>query len=89
MKYRIAMWATAGFFVAVWWAILIVIVEPGVIAANPVVWTLARLSCPLVFASMHFHFGVGLAWVLASNAAIYGLVGFTVETLRRQLSHAK
>jgi len=89
MKYRIAMWATAGFFVGVWWAIVCVIVEPTVMASSPVVWTLARLSCPLVFASVYFHFGVGLSWVLASNAAIYGLVGFAVETYRRQLRHAQ
>ncbi len=89
MKYRIAIWATAGFFVAVWWAILAVIVEPGVITSNPVVWTLARLTCPLVFASVYFHFGVGLYWVLASNALVYALVGWTVEAFRRQLSHAR
>ena len=89
MKYRIAIWATAGFFVAVWWAILAVIVEPGVITSNPVVWALARLTCPLVFAGVYFHFGVGLAWVLASNALVYALVGLTVEAFRRQLSHAR
>jgi len=89
MKYRIAMWATAGFFVGVWWAIVSVIVEPTVMASSPVVWTLARLSCPLVFASVYFHFGVGLFWVLASNAAIYGLVGLAVESYRRQLRHAQ
>jgi hypothetical protein len=89
MKYRIAMWATAGFFVAVWWAILAVIVEPGVITSNPMVWTLARLSCPLVLASSYFHFGVGLFAVLASNVVVYTLVGAAVESFRRQPSHAR
>ena len=88
MKYRIAMWATAGFLVAVGWAILAVIVDPIVITSNPAVWTIARLTCPLVFAGFYFHFGVGLYLVLLSNATVYALVGLTVEALRKQLKHA-
>ena len=87
MKYRIALWATVGFFVAVWWAILAVIVDPVVITSNPVVWTIARLTCPLMLAGSYFHFGVRLSWVLLSNAAVYGLAGLTAEALRRQLHH--
>ena len=88
MRYRIAMWATVGFMVAVWWVILAVVVDPIAMTSNPVVWTLARLSCPVVFAGFYFHFGVALYWVLLSNAAAYALVGLIVETLRRQLHHA-
>ena len=88
MRYRIAMWATAGFLVAVWWAILAVIVDPIVITSNPAVWTIARLTCPLVFAGFYLHFGVGLYWVLLSNATVYAFVGLTVEALRKQLKHA-
>lgn len=88
MKYRIAMWATAGFMIAVWWAIVAIIVDPSVITTNPVAWTLARLTCPLMLAGSYFHFGVRLSWVLLSNAAVYGLAGLTAETFRRRLSHA-
>jgi hypothetical protein len=89
VKYRIAMWATAGLFVAVWWAILAVIIEPAVTTSNPLIWTLARLTCPLLFASFHFHFSVGLFSVLASNVVVYTLVGIAVENLRRQITHAR
>ena len=89
MRYRIVMWATAGFMIAVWWAIVAIIVDPTVITSNPVAWTLARLTCPLMLAGSYFHFGVRLSWVLLSNAAVYGLAGLTVETLRRQLNPAR
>ncbi len=88
MKYRIAMWATAGFMIAVWWAIVAVIVDPTVITSNPIAWTFARLTCPLMLAGSYFHFGVRLPWVLLSNAAVFGLVGLTVESLRQRLRTA-
>lgn len=88
MKYRIAMWATAGFMIAVWWAIVGLIVDPIVMISSPIVWALGRLTCPLLLAAFHFHFGVKLYWVLLSNAAIYGLVGLMAENLRRRLRHA-
>ena len=88
MKYRITMWATAGFMIAVWWTIVAVIVDPTVITSNTVVWTLARLTCPLMLAGSYFHFGVRLPWVLLSNAAAFGMIGLSVETLRQRLSHA-
>ena len=88
MGYRIAMWATAGFMVAVFWAILAVIVDPVVITSNPVAWTLARLACPLMLAGSYFQFGVKLYWVLVSNAAVYALVGLTVEAWRTRLRQA-
>jgi len=47
------------------------------------------MTCPVVFASFHFHFGIKLYWVLLANAATYGLFGLAVESLRQQLNHAK
>ena len=88
MKYRIAMWASAGFFVAACWALYFAMVNKD-IPIQPIVYTLASLSCPLVFAGFHFHFPVGIYWVFLTNAASYALVGLIVETLRRQLNHAQ
>jgi hypothetical protein len=62
MKHRIAMWASAGFLVAGFWAL---------------------------FAIAGRYYPVSLYEVLAANGVTYALVGLIVETLRRQLHHAK
>jgi hypothetical protein len=90
VKYRIAMWATVGLLVVGCWQFYAFATAPNPISAGqPILWTLARLTCPLVFASFYFHFAVGIYWVLLANAATYGLAGLIVETLSRQLRHAK
>ena len=87
MKYRIALWASAGFLVAVGWALYAYAsAPPAMTSADPLV-TLVELTCPIVFASIHLHFGLGVYWSLLANAATYGLVGLMVETLRQQLHH--
>ena len=53
-------------------------------SGDPIV-SLVELTCPVVFASIHFHFPLGLYWSLVANAATYGLIGLIVETLRQQL----
>src|SRR5271165_4025917 len=88
MKFRIAVWASAGFLVAVCWAIYFAMLSKD-IPIQPIVYTLASFSCPLALVGNHFHFGVKLSWVLVSNAAFYALFGLVVEGLRRQLDHAK
>ena len=61
----------------------------NLISAEPIVWTLINMTCPVVFASFHFYFGIKLYRVLLANAATYGLFGLAVESLRQQLNHAK
>jgi hypothetical protein len=52
--------------------------------------TLARLTCPVVFASFYFHFGFGFYyWVLLANAAVDALVGLIAETLRQPTESSK
>ncbi|MGZ4733791.1 MAG: hypothetical protein ACXVZH_16785 [Terriglobales bacterium] len=88
MKYRIAMWTGAGFLIAVCWALYaFATTPPAMTSADPIV-SLVELTCPVVFASVHFHFALGLYWSLLANAATYGLVGLIVERLRQQLHHA-
>jgi len=90
MKRRIVIWAIAGFLVAGFWAFYAAATFPSpLISAPPIVWTLINITCPIAFASFHFHFGIKLYWVLLANAATYGLFGLAVESLRQQLSHAK
>ncbi len=84
MKYRIAMWASAGFVVASCWALYaLAATAPAMTSGDPIL-TLVELTCPVVFASIHFHFALGLYWSLLANAATYGLIGVMVETLRQQ-----
>jgi hypothetical protein len=89
MKYRIAMWAGAGFLVAGFWAIYLFLTGPVPTASIEPIWTLARLTCPIAFVSSYFHLSVGIYSVFVANAATYALVGLIVETVRHQLRQAK
>lgn len=90
MTGRILVWAIAGFLVAGLWALYAASTFPSpLIAARPIIWTLIDISCPITFASFHFHFGIKLYWVLLSNAVTYGLFGLAVKGLRQQFSEAR
>jgi hypothetical protein len=85
MKHRIGIWAGAGLLIAGFWALYFFPAAP--ISAEPI-WTLAQFTCPVAFASLYFHFPLGVSWVILAKAATYALVGMTVESLRRQIKHA-
>jgi hypothetical protein len=88
MKYRIATWASAGFLIAGCWALYaFATIPPAITSADPIV-TLVEITCPIVFASLHFNFALDLYWSLVANAATYGLIGLIVEILRKQLRYA-
>jgi hypothetical protein len=84
MKYRIAMWASAGFLVAGYWAVYAFATMPTMLFAKPEIMILVRSTCPVVAAGFYFHFGVSLYWSLVANAATYALVGLVVEMSRRE-----
>ena len=89
MKYRITMWASAGFLIACCWALYaFATTPPAMTSVDPIV-NLVELTCPVVFASIHLHFALGLYWSIVANAATYGLIGLIVETLRHQLHYSK
>ena len=44
---------------------------------------LARTTCPILIAGVHFP--VSVYWALVANAATYALVGLIVEALRQKL----
>jgi len=85
MKYRIAIWAAAGFLVASGWATYFLLASKD----RPIestVSTLVRLTCPV--AVLGSHYPVSLYAVLAANVATYALAGLVVEILRRQFEHS-
>ena len=81
MKYRIAIWAGAGFLVASFWALYAFATSPFTNQRMQDIWPLVHLTCPITFVSHH---PLGLPWVLAANAATYALVGLIVEALRQK-----
>jgi hypothetical protein len=85
MKYRIAIWAAAGFLVASGWAAYFFVASKDH-PIETIVSTLVRLTCPIAIVGSHYP--VSVYWVLAANVATYALVGLVVETLRRQLNHS-
>jgi hypothetical protein len=87
MKYRMIMWASAGFLVAGFWALYASATFPFTNERMRDVWTLVSLSCPVAIAGRHYP--ISLYEALAANAATYALVGLMVETVRQQLHHAK
>jgi hypothetical protein len=89
MRYRIAMWASAGLLVAVGWAVYaFVTTAPAMTSTDPIM-ALVGLTCPIVFAGMHFNFGVSLFWSLVANVATYALFGSIVESARLRWHHAR
>jgi hypothetical protein len=89
MKFRVFLWAFAGFLIAAGWAFYAAATSPDLIQVKPLVWNLALLTQPIAWASMHFNFPASIYLVFATNAVAYALLGLTVESLRRQLSQAR
>jgi hypothetical protein len=85
LKYRVAIWAFAGFLIAGGWAIYFLLASRA-LPIPPIISALARLTCPIaIFGSHH---PVSLYAALVANVATYALVGLVVETLRRQSNHS-
>jgi hypothetical protein len=85
VKYRIAVWATAGFLVASAWAIYFLVASKGQLT-QPIVSTLIQLTCPIAIVGAHYP--VSLYSTLLANVVTYALIGLVVETLRRQFNHS-
>jgi hypothetical protein len=85
MKYRVAIWAAAGFLIASGWAVYFFARNKD-LPLEPIVPVLIRLSCPI--AIVGFHYPVSLYSTLAANVATYALVGLMVEVVRRRLNHS-
>jgi hypothetical protein len=86
MKYRIAMWASAGFLAAGFWALFAFVTFPSTNERMRDVWTLVCLTCPVAMAK---HYPMSVYEVLAANAVTYALIGLIVEMLRHRLHPAR
>ncbi|MGA9391711.1 MAG: hypothetical protein WBV69_14840 [Candidatus Sulfotelmatobacter sp.] len=83
MKYRLGVWASAGFLVAMFWALYALVTQPpGMTLADPIL-PLVRLTCPIALLSFY---PIRLYWVLLANSATYALVGLIVEVPLRRLN---
>ena len=85
VKYRVVMWAAAGFLVASGWAGYFLVASKDH-PIEPIVSALVRLTCPV--AILGSRYPITIYSVLAANVATYALVGLLLETARRQLSHS-
>jgi tellurite resistance protein TehA-like permease len=85
MKYRLAIWAAAGFPVASGWAVYYLVRNKD-LTIEPMVSTLVRQTCPVAIVGSHYP--VSIYSALAANIATYALVGLVVETVRRHLNHS-
>ena len=86
MKYRIGMWAIAGFLVAGVWALDALAITPPALGPGDPLLPLVRLTCPIALLSSY---PIRLEWVLLANAATYALVGLIVEAHRQRLHQSR
>ena len=87
MRYRIAMWAIAGFLLAGFWALFAIATFPSTPERMRDVWTVVCITCPVAIVGMHYPISLYVA--LVANAVTYGFIGLAVEVLRKQLHHAQ
>jgi hypothetical protein len=81
--FRIAIWAGIGAVAAVGWALYFATADKAT-SIGPIVYTLARLTQPVVAIGLYFfNFPLGLHLIIATNAATYALVALIVETIRQ------
>jgi len=85
MKYRIAIWAAAGFLAASGWAVYFFLANKD-LPIEPLLSILVRLTCPIAIVGAHYP--VSIYSALAANVTTYALVGLVVEILRRRLNHS-
>ena len=86
MKYRVAMWATVGFLVAGFWALLFLATFPHTNERMRDMWAFVIITCPIAVVR---RYPISLYEVLAANAITYGMVGLIMETLLKRLHHAQ
>jgi hypothetical protein len=87
MKYRIAIWAIAGFLVAGGWALYALASAPPALGLGDPLLPLVQLTCPIAILGASYSISVYSA--LLANAATYALAGLIVETFRQRLHPAK
>src|SRR5438477_10908864 len=69
MKFRIGLWASAGFLVACSWALFAFATFPSTNERMRDVWILVSLTCPIAIVGRHYP--ISLYAALAANAITY------------------
>lgn len=87
MKQRMAISAFAGMLVAAFWAVLFLSVQ--VTPADSLTWTLARISCPVVFLGSALHVGVRVPWAVLANGITYALAAAAWDSLQQVFKPVK
>jgi hypothetical protein len=85
VTFRIGMWAVIGLMIAFGWGLYFTTGNKSV-PVEPVVYSLARLTQPVVAMVLYFNpdLPLGLTVAMVGNAAAYALVGLVVEIRRRE-----
>lgn len=81
MKYRIALWATAGLLVAGGWELYVLGMSPFANEHMQEVWSFVAVTCPVMVVRAH----IPMTWygALLANAATYAVIGLIVEAIRK------
>jgi hypothetical protein len=85
MKVRIAIWASVGALVVVFWSLYFSATHLTPAAPE---WTLVDLTMPIALAR-HYAIAASVYVVLLVNAANYALVGTAMETVWRHYKHLR
>ena len=86
MRYRIAMWAIAGFLLAGFWALFALATLPFTPERMHDMWTIVCITCPVAIVGMHYPISLYIA--LVANAVTYAFIGLVVEGFWK-LHHAQ
>jgi hypothetical protein len=79
---RIVIWASVGFTVGVVWGLYFANAsrsEP----IGPIIYTLSRLTVPVVSVAASYGVPIGLRPAVVANAATYALIGLILGIIRR------
>ena len=82
MNRRIWMWVVAGILVATFWVVFGLIAGPGTDFGH---WLVTSITAPAAVLCRAVRFPVKYYEFIALNAAVYALIGLSVETARRFL----
>ena len=84
LVFRIAMWSSAGFLISAGWGLYFASTSKS-LPIEPIAYALASLTQPTAAAALQLKLihQLGLAWVVASNAVTYALLGLMVEKIRQ------
>jgi hypothetical protein len=79
MKIRIAIWASAGALVVIFWTLYFSTTRTSPLAMTGFLLALANLTCPIALLR---HRALSFEVVFLGNAATYALIGAVIEAIQ-------